>query len=244
VTLTSSTLSANQASQGGGGAIDNNGGAYTVSVGNSILAGNSCPYGPDVSNGVVSLGYNLIGQTDGSAGWVNSDLTGTSAAPLDPLLAPLGNYGGPTQTMALLAGSPALNAGDPSQLGVADQRGVLRSGGVNIGAFQASASALVFLQPPSDTAAGQTLSPVLVALVDAYGNVVVGDNSDAVTLSIGVDPSAGAATLSGTLTVTVVNGVATFGDLAIDTSGAGYTLHATIGGGVPDLDSNPFNITM
>jgi hypothetical protein len=45
--------------------------------------------------------------------------------------------------MALLPGSPALNAGDPNQLGTADQRGVLRTGGVNIGAYQASASAFV-----------------------------------------------------------------------------------------------------
>jgi hypothetical protein len=72
--------------------------------------------------------------------------------------------------------------------------------------------------------------------------VETGDNSDTVTLALGVDPSGGTATLSGTLTVTVVNGVATFGDLAIDTPGMGYTLHATIGGGVPDIDSAPFNI--
>ena len=58
------------------------------------------------------MGNNLIGKTDGSSGWVSSDLTGTIAAPLNPLLAPLGNYGGPTQTMALLPGSPAIDAGN------------------------------------------------------------------------------------------------------------------------------------
>jgi hypothetical protein len=172
VTLTSSTLSANQASQGGGGAIDNYGGANTVTVGNSIIAGNSCPYGPDFSNGVVSLGSNLVGQTDGSSGWVGSDLTGTSAAPLDPVLAPLGNYGGPTQTMALLAGSPALNAGDPSQLGTADQRGVVRSGGVNIGAYQASASAFVVTAPATVTAG--TPFDFTVTAVDMFGQTALG----------------------------------------------------------------------
>ena len=60
----------------------------------------------------ASLGNNLIDETDGSSGWVGSDLTGTSAQPLDALLAPLGNYGGSTQTMALLPGSPAINAGN------------------------------------------------------------------------------------------------------------------------------------
>jgi hypothetical protein len=61
-----------------------------------------------------------------------------------------------------------------------------------------------------------------------------------ITLSISTNPSGG--TLSGTLTLTVVNGVATFSDLSIDLAGMGYTLHASVGGGLPDLDSNPFNI--
>jgi hypothetical protein len=45
---------------------------------------------------------------------------------VDPLLGPLQDNGGPTVTHALLAGSAALNAGDSTQLGVADQRGVAR----------------------------------------------------------------------------------------------------------------------
>jgi hypothetical protein len=86
------------------------------------------------------------------------------------------------------------------------------------------------------------MSPVIVEVVDAFGNVVTGDNSDSITLSIGNNPAGG--TLSGTLTVTVVNGVATSSDPSIDLAGAGYTLHATIvGGGAADVDSNPFNIT-
>ena len=68
-----------------------------------------------------------------------------------------------------------------------------------------------------------------------------GDNTDTVTLWLSSNPGGG--TLSGTLTMTVSGGVATFSDLAIDTSGAGYTLHASIGGSLPDIDSNPFNIT-
>jgi hypothetical protein len=60
-----------------------------------------------------------------------------------------------------------------------------------------------------------------------------------VTLSVGVNPADG--TLSGSLTVTVTNGVATFSDLAIDQPGSGYILHATTGG-LAEIDSNPFNI--
>jgi hypothetical protein len=100
---------------------------------------------------------------------------------------------------------------------------------------------LVFLHQPTNTSAGQTISAVIVEVVDQFGNVVTSDNSDTVTVAIGNNPSGG--TLSGTLTVTVVNGVATFSDLSIDMPGNGYTLHVSIGGAVPDMDSDPFTIT-
>ena len=54
----------------------------------------------------------------------NGNFIGTSASPIDPLLGPLANNGGPTQTHKLLAGSPAIQAGDPSFVGpTTDQRG-------------------------------------------------------------------------------------------------------------------------
>ena len=105
----------------------------------------------------------------------------------------------------------------------------------------AAADHLLFSQQPTDTPAGQTISPVVLQVVDQFGNVVT-NYSGTVTLSLNDNPMTGA-TLSGTLTVTVVNGVATFSDLSIDLAGTGYTLHATIGGGLPDIDSNQFNIT-
>jgi hypothetical protein len=74
--------------------------------------------------------------------------------------------------MALLAGSPAVNAGDPAQVGVADQRGVVRRGGVNIGAYQASAASLVFIGPGT-VIAGQPFA-LTVGAVDAYGRSAVG----------------------------------------------------------------------
>ncbi len=150
VTVVSCTLSANQAGTGGGGGIDNDVGRYTVTVGDSILAGNSCGFGPDFSNAVVSLGHNLIGETDGSTGWTGSDLTGTIAAPLNPLLAPLAYNGGATPTMALLPGSPALDAGNDALAPLVDQRGAQRGpAGLNagshtdIGAFEDTSSYLV-----------------------------------------------------------------------------------------------------
>jgi hypothetical protein len=126
--------------------------------------------GPDLGGPFTSLGYNLIGQTDGCTGLtngVNADLAGTTANPLDPQLGPLANNGGSTLTMALLHGSPALAAGDDALLGppyhlTTDQRGFPRNIGahVDIGAFQfqpiATPPALITL--PGSAASGFQLA--------------------------------------------------------------------------------------
>jgi hypothetical protein len=84
---------------------------------------------------LTSRGHNLIGNTQGGCGFVSSDLLN-----VNPLLGPLQNNGGPTQTMALLPGSPAINAGDPTDAPAYDQRGPgfprLVNGHIDIGAFE------------------------------------------------------------------------------------------------------------
>ena len=55
---------------------------------------------------------------------------------LIPLLGALANNGGPTQTMALLPSSPAINAGDSTRAPATDQRGLTRFGNTDIGAFE------------------------------------------------------------------------------------------------------------
>jgi uncharacterized repeat protein (TIGR01451 family) len=113
--------------------------AGTTTLGDTIVAGNTAPTsGPDASGAFTSQGNNLIGMTDGSTGWVGTDLTGTVASPLDPLLAPLGDYGGPTETVGLLPGSPAIGAGIAVPGITTDQRGAPRGSVVDIGAFQAT----------------------------------------------------------------------------------------------------------
>jgi hypothetical protein len=167
LTVTNSTISGNQAlgsfpfSWGGGIA------GIGVNVRNTIIAGNMAPDGPDLGDNVASQGHNLIGNSSGLSGFDPTDLLN-----VNPQLGPLQDNGGPTQTMALLAGSPALNAGDPAQLGVADQRGVVRTGGVNIGAYQASASVLVFTVSAPVTA-GDPFT-ITVTVQDPYGNTAVG----------------------------------------------------------------------
>jgi hypothetical protein len=83
----------------------------TVRLANSIIATNVAGTDPDVTGTVSSQGFNLIGKSTGSSGWVSSDKRGTNASPLDPRLRAFGNYGGPTKVMPPAANSPAVDAG-------------------------------------------------------------------------------------------------------------------------------------
>ncbi len=101
------------------------------------------------------------------------------------------------------------------------------------------ASKLAFTQAPVTTSAGSTITPaVRVAIQDASGNTVTSSTAQ-VTLAIGTNPGSG--TLSGTTTVSAVNGVAVFSNLSIDKTGDGYTLAAT-SAGLADVTSPPFDI--
>ena len=82
---------------------------------------------------------------------------------------------------------------------------------------------------------------VTVQELDSEGNLINGDNSSAITLGLDTNPSGGS--LSGTLTVTAQNGVATFTNLAIDKPGTGYTLVAS-SGSLASTMSTAFNVTL
>jgi|GEM_PF-733433 len=100
----------------------------TLNLGATIVAGN----GTDVSGSIISQGFNLIGNTSGGSGFITSDLQNVS-----PNLGPLANNGGPTQTLALLSPSPAINYIPVGQCAVAtDQRGVTRDSLCDIGAYE------------------------------------------------------------------------------------------------------------
>jgi len=118
---------------------------------NTIVAGNTRSDGTaaDVTGAVTSLGYNLIGNTSGGSGFGMSDLTN-----VNPLLGPLLNYGGVTQTQALLPTSPALNAVPTTGAGcpATDQRGVSRpqGGACDIGAYELTTSVSVQANAPAN----------------------------------------------------------------------------------------------
>ena len=133
VTLSNTTISGNVA--GNGYVVL----CATATLQNSIVANNS---GANCGSGVTSNGYNM--SSDSSCNFSKSgDRNNT-----DPLLGPLQNNGGPTQTKALLPGSPAIDAGNPSgcrggngQLLTTDQRGQPRpdhedSVGCDMGAYE------------------------------------------------------------------------------------------------------------
>jgi CSLREA domain-containing protein len=164
LTLTNSTVTGNSANSGAGndgGGIYNSGG--TINIRNTIIAGNFASHnGPDIIGNFNSLGNNLIGKSDGGSGFsdgVIGDKVGSIATPLDPLLAPLQNNGGPTATHGLLYNSPAVEAGNDCvfnntcvpAVGVSittDQRGLSRQSDgdliagphVDIGAYERQAT--------------------------------------------------------------------------------------------------------
>lgn len=135
LTISSSTISGNSATIGGG--ISNGG---TATLKNSIVANSSS--GGNCSGIITSQGHNL--SSDDTCNFNNTgDLNNT-----DPMLGPLQNNGGPTQTQALLSGSPAIDAGEPlgctdgkGHLLKTDQRGKRRpdpedTGGCDMGAYE------------------------------------------------------------------------------------------------------------
>jgi hypothetical protein len=116
----------------------------------------------------------LIGNTSGGSGFATSDLRN-----VNPLLAPLGNYGGPTQTMALLPGSPAINAGATnSNTPTHDQRGFsrIRLGKIDIGAFESRGFTIAITSGDNQSTAVNTSfsEPLVVTVTSPFGEPVQG----------------------------------------------------------------------
>ena len=149
--LNDSTVSGNTVKSDVGGGIDNRGPAY---VANTIIAGNSATgknaSDPDVHGVFTSTDHDLIGVTGDATGFVTTGPTASIVLGSDLAsavgLGPLADNGGPTQTMAPLAGSLAIDSGDnappaPFSLPAADQRGVTRFTAsdpiIDIGAYEA-----------------------------------------------------------------------------------------------------------
>jgi len=93
--------------------------------------------------------------------------------------------------------------------------------------------------PPSSVAASSAFT-VVIAAEDAQGNVAT-SYSGKVTIALAANP--GSATLGGTLTVSVVNGLATFSTLTLSKAGTGYSLKASSSPALTTVTTGLFNAT-
>ncbi len=180
--LTNCTVSGNIADQGGG-LTDSGDPTFnpTITLTNTIVATQKAGADILVQAGRVTGSYNLIGDGSGISGGVSNEL-GTPQNPIDPLLAPLGSYGGPTSTMALLPGSPAIGAGafNVSSVPATDQRGAPRGTVVDIGSVQNS----LVVESPSgsvDTTLANLTLPGAVVLADQFAGADISFDPTVVT---------------------------------------------------------------
>jgi len=156
-TITNNTADSNNDLTGYGGGViaSNSQPSPNIFLSNTIIANNNggqnSPDCSDFNINITSQGYNLIGKnTDCNFSAGTGDLIGTAAEPVEPLLEVLADNGGSTLTHALMVGSPAIDAANPSgcfdnsgNLIVADQRagerhvdGGAGSNRCDIGAFE------------------------------------------------------------------------------------------------------------
>jgi hypothetical protein len=226
--LTDCTISGNAASVKGGGLYD----AGTVTLENTIVAGNtgSSDSASDIYGTIAgSSSYNLIGigGSGGLTNGVNNNVVLSSLAGLG--LAQLGDYGGPTDTMAVLPGSAAIGNGTGISTVMTDQRGASRptSGAVDIGAFQNQGFTLV----ASSGSAQSSLvnqpfsSPLAPVLSENFANVPL----PGATIEFSAPASGSSATLSAESAVTNASGLASVMATANATAGTYVVTASAIG---------------
>lgn len=159
-TVTNCTFSGNRAAFGGGIYRQ----AGTVNVTNSIVA--NSPGGGNCS-GALSGSHNLADDTSCGAGFTNSSIISLGA---------LDDYGGSTQTFALLRDSAAIDAADPAACPGADQRDFPRTDlRCDIGAYELQYA-------DSDT----VIRPVLPSTLTTFGPAMAGVRRDAAFTDPGV----------------------------------------------------------
>jgi hypothetical protein len=193
LTVTNSTFSGNIAINGFGGGIDNPHGSR-LTVTNAILANGI--YGGNCAGSLTDGGHNL--ESDGTCS------VGPATA---PMLAPgLANNGGPTQTIAIQATSPAINAGDESvctapPVNNLDQGGYLRPGAgatsCSIGTYEYNAQGpstptptpcVGNCAPPSPTPSPTVTGAQCTGDCDGSGDVQINEIITCVNIALGTSP--------------------------------------------------------
>jgi hypothetical protein len=197
-TITANVLTTALTNAGGGGVGRLNSG--TIALTSCIVSGNTSSVGPDIgSTGTVTANNCAIGDSKGFTFTGSNNLAFQPVANLK--LGALANNGGPTQTIALLAGSPCINTGsNPAPALTTDQRGRPRSvGTIDIGAYEVQPAAKVSNVVVGDGTAQRSIVTQIVVTFDspvvfsgaaaaAFTLVRQGD-SNAVNLAAAVDPT-------------------------------------------------------
>jgi predicted outer membrane repeat protein len=148
LTLNNCTIVGNSAGTNGGGirmATLNASNTSFINITNSIVSGNTCANSPDIftasTAGYTYINYSAVDTTIGYTPNVNNANNIAPGTPL--LLGTLANNGGPRQTIALLSGSPAINAGQTTTTLTNDGRGAgyarLVGSALDIGAYEVQA---------------------------------------------------------------------------------------------------------
>ncbi len=233
--LIHATIAHNQADadgdgQGRGGGIMQGTAGGALTVANTIVAQNQAAIGPDLFGSFTDLNHNLIGIQTGSTGFTLSAFVGTHTAPIHPLLAPLGNYGGLTETIALLPGSVAIDQGSSNI--PTDQRGLARWGNPDIGAFESQGFVITASGTPQTTEVNTAFaSPIGLAIASNDGAPVDGGWVN-FTVPSGITPE-------GNSQVAISGGQASLAIAATDLP-ATYTATATTPGLITPI---PYQLT-
>jgi filamentous hemagglutinin family protein len=237
--------------EGRGGAIANNSGSLLF--GNNIIAGNTAATGnPDARNFTgtfTSIGHNLLGGNGNDFAATATDLTlGTLGVEIDSVIdTTLANNGGATQTHALIAGSPALNAGTSVAGITTDQRGVSRTGigdnSPDIGAYEAIR--VLFSNPTYNVNINNARTPITVQ-VDRTppggvgGNVSVNFSTSDGTAISGVDYTS----TSGTLTFTNTTSSQIFNIPILSTATGNRTVNLNLNNPIGAFLGSPNSATL
>ena len=232
--LTNVTISGNKGYNGGGGVYNDNGNPTLTNV---TISGNIAVYG--ICGGMTSYNSSLVIRNSilwgniggmGSGDYCGSLFTHTvsnsilsadcsggcsNVSSSNPLLGVLGDYGGGVQTIPILPGSPALNAGNTSVCPATDQRGKSRFGACDIGAFESQGYTLTKTDGDYQSAATNApfATPLKVTLSETGGQPLSG-----ATISF-TAPSSGAS-----LTATTFNAITDSSGIAATTVTANFTI--------------------
>jgi parallel beta-helix repeat protein len=220
LTVQNSTITGNSATGQGGGIASYLGGG-TITVVSSVVSGNDNTSGPDIfSSGTVNVNFSAIGS---ATGFTPSGSSGNNLAyGIDLKLGPLANNGGPTMTIAPLAGSPLINAGsNPAGL-TTDQRGpsFVRVFGTqaDIGAFEVQPPSVFSITTPTPSPTNATALTFTVTFNGPVAGVTAANF--ALTTTGGVAGTIGTVTGSGTTWTVPVTGITGTGTLRLDLANA------------------------